>query len=187
MKNKKEKLHRYGWKSRFVRLTSMLMLCFNVLSAPFTAIGIATVGVATVTLAVSCEKDDSVSLEQNQQQQQTKPQKHNVELVYYQNEETEWQNISLDTLYKYNADPNVDTIFMVPQMTNQFSTYSTNQLKYITPLLRERHNVNPNKVFGKGELQLWNQSVLGHPEIYRFFADTLKYTVTYRETASKSR
>ena len=38
MKQEKEKLHRNGWKSRFVRLTSMLMLCFNVLSAPLTAI-----------------------------------------------------------------------------------------------------------------------------------------------------
>ena len=108
-------------------------------------------------------------------------QKHNVELVYGLNYETQWQNISMDTLYKYNEDKTVDTIFMIPEMTNQFSTLSTNQLKnYIIPLLRERHNVNTDKVFGKGELQLRNQSVLNNPEIVRFFADTLKYNVTYR-------
>ena len=111
-------------------------------------------------------------------------QKHNVELVYGRNSETSWQNISLDTLYKYNEDKTVDTIFMIPEMTNQFSTLNTNQLKnYLIPLLRERHNVNTDKVFGKGELQLWNQSVLNNPEIVRFFADTLKYNVTYRNTS----
>ena len=110
----------------------------------------------------------------------TQPQKHNVELVYGKNEETAWNNISMDTLYKYNEDRTVDSIFMIPEMTNQFSTYSTNQLKYIIPLLRQRHNVNPKKIFGKGELQLKNESIMNNPEIIRFFADTLKYNVTSR-------
>mgnify|MGYP003299675246 CR=1 FL=1 len=66
-------------------------------------------------------------------------------------------------------------------MINQFSTLNTNQLKnYLIPLLRERHNVNPNKVFGKGELQLKNESIMNNPEIIRFFADTLRYNVTSR-------
>ena len=87
----------------------------------------------------------------------------------------------MDTLYKYNADPTVDTIFMIPEMTNQFSTLNTNQLKnYLIPLLRERHNVNPNKVFGRGELQLKNESTINNPEIIRFFRDTLGYNVTHR-------
>ena len=124
----------------------------------------------------SCEKENTTPDNPGNPQ----PQKHNVELVYGRNNETQWQNISLDTLYKYNKDKTVDSIFMIPEMTNQFSTLSTNQLKnYIIPLLRERHNVNTDKVFGKGELQLWNQSVLNNPEIVRFFADTLKYNVTY--------
>lgn len=110
-------------------------------------------------------------------------QKHNVELVYGTDADTEWQNISLDTIRKYNADRYVDTIFMVPEMYNQYSTSSTNQLKYIIPKLRERHNVNPDIIFGKGELQLWNQSVLNNPEIVRFFADTLKYNVTFCNTS----
>ena len=119
-----------------------------------------------------CEKDP-VKPENNNK-------KHNVELVYGKNEETAWNNISMDTLYKYNANPTVDTIFMIPEMCNQFSTYSTNQLKYIIPLLRQRHNVNPNKVFGKGELQLKNESTINNPEIVRFFRDTLGYNVTHR-------
>lgn len=129
-----------------------------------------------------CKKD-----EETEEQKPSQPQKHNVELVYGKDSSTDWQNISLDTIQKYNADPYVDTIFMVPQMTNQFSTSYTTGLQNRITKLRERHNVNPDKVFGKGELQLWNQSVLGHPEIVRFFADTLRYTVTYRETASKTR
>lgn len=174
MKEKKDKLHQFRWKSWFTRLTSMLMLCFNIVSTPLTTIGIATITVATVTLVVGCDKD-----EQNQEQS-TNQQKHNVELVYGRNSETSWQNISLDTLYKYNSDPTVDSIFMIPEMTNQYSTYSTNQLKSITNKLRQRHNVNPKKVFGKGELQLKNESIMNNPEIIRFFADTLKYNVTSR-------
>lgn len=110
----------------------------------------------------------------------TEPKKHNVELVYNKDPDTQWQNISLDTLYKYNSDPTIDTIFMVPDHYNQYSTFSTNQLKYIIPLLRQRHNVNPNKVLGKGEMELNAESVINNPEIVRFFADTLKYNVTSR-------
>lgn len=178
MKEKKDKLHQFRWKSWFTRLTSMLMLCFNIVSTPLTTIGIATIAVATVTLIVGCDKD-----EQNQEQSSNQ-QKHNVELVYGRNNETQWQNISLDTLYKYNSDPTVDSIFMIPEMINQFSTLNTNQLKnYLIPLLRERHNINPNKVFGKGEMQLKDESVAGHPEIIKFFADTLRYNVTYHSQA----
>lgn len=110
-------------------------------------------------------------------------QKHNVELVYGDQPSTQWQNISLDTLYKYNEDKTVDTIFMIPAHYNQYSTTPTNGLKIVVRKLRERHNVNPDKIFGKGELQLWNQSVLNNPEIVRFFADTLKYNITYRNTS----
>ncbi len=106
--------------------------------------------------------------------------KHNVELVYGDDSDTQWQNISIDTLQKYNNDPTVDTIFMIPEMYNQFSTNSINGLKYIVPRLRERHNVNPDKVFGKGELQLQQSSVQNNLEIVRFFRDTLRYNVTMR-------
>ncbi len=130
--------------------------------------------VASLPLFTSCEKD-------NEKPSQPQQQKHNVELVYGRNNETQWQNISMDTLYKYNSDPTVDTVFMVPEVYNQFSTLQTSQLKnYLIPLLRERHNVNPNKVFGKGELQLKSESIINNPEIVRFFADTLRYNVTSR-------
>ena len=177
MKTNKEKLNKHGWKSRFVRLTSLMMLCFNVLSAPLTAIGMVAIAGVSVTLVVSCDKDKD-----GQNQEQPQQQKHNVELVY----QTGLQGVEMDSIYKYNSDPTVDTIFMVPDHYNLFSTLTTNQLKTRVNLLRERHNVNPDKVFGKGELQLWNQSVLNNPEIVRFFADTLKYDVTYYNT-TKSR
>ena len=107
-------------------------------------------------------------------------------MVYGKLPSTQWQNISFDTLNKYNSDPTIDTIFMIPEMSNQYSTFTTTQLQTLVNKLRERHNVNPNKVFGKGELQLKDESVAGYPEIIKFFADTLKYTVTYHSQA-KSR
>lgn len=111
----------------------------------------------------------------------TQPQqKHNVELVYGGQPSTQWQNISLDTLYKYNEDKTVDTIFMIPDHYNQYSTTPTNGLKNVVRKLRERHNVNPDKIFGKGELQLKNESTINNPEIVRFFRDTLGYYVTHR-------
>lgn len=106
--------------------------------------------------------------------------KHNVELVYGTNPNIQWQNISMDTINKYNSDKTVDTIFMIPEIYNQYSTISTTGLKNLVGKLRERHNVNPNKVFGKGELQLKAESIINNPEIVRFFADTLRYNVTSR-------
>ena len=132
--------------------------------------GLAFLSLASLTLA-GCDKDPV----------EPTPKKHNVELVYGRDPDTKWQNISMDTLYKYNADPKVDTIFMIPERYDQYSTNSINGLKYIVPRLRERHNVNPNKIFGKGELQLSASAVENNPEIVRFFADTLHYNVTFYE------
>ena len=173
MKEKKDELHQFRWKGWFARFSGILMMCFNFMTTSITTLGAGVMAVAAITLVVSCDKDD-------QNQEQKKKKKHNVELVYGRNSETSWQNISMDTLYKYNSDPTVDSIFMIPEMTNQYSTYSTNQLKSITNKLRQRHNVNPNKVFGKGELQLKNESIMNNLEIVRFFADTLRYNVTSR-------
>ena len=106
--------------------------------------------------------------------------KHNVELMYGNAPSTNWQHIEMDTIYKYNSDPNVDSIFMIPTYYNQFCDLSTNGLKNLATKLRERHNVNPNKVFGKGKLQLKNESTINNPEIVRFFRDTLGYNVTHR-------
>lgn len=109
-------------------------------------------------------------------------QKHNVELVYG---DGQYQNIAMDTIRKYNADETVDTIFMIPQPYNDFSTTSTSGLQGLVNRLRDRYNVNTAKVRGKGELQLQNSSIENNPEIVRFFRDTLGYKVTYR--AAKSR
>ena len=103
--------------------------------------------------------------------------KHNVELVYGLND---YVNISLDTIRKYNNDNNVDTIFMVPNDPAIWGGSNMVGLQSMVNSLRKRHNVNPNKVFGKGELQLRSDAVENHPEIPRFFADTLKYNVVIR-------
>ena len=133
------------------------------------------------TALISCNKEEENNTNTNttpQDTTQTTTQKHNVELVYGQ-ALAQWQNISIDTLQKYNNDKEVDTIFMIPENYNQYSTVSTNALKNIASELRERHNVNPDKVFGKGELLLLGSSVENNPEIVRFFEDTLRYHVTY--------
>lgn len=124
-----------------------------------------------------CEKDP---VKPNNGNNNNNQQKHNVELVYGKLPSTQWQNISLDTLYKYNMDPTVDTIFMIPEMYNQYSTFSTNQLKTLVTKLRPHHIVNPKKILGKSELQLKAESIINNPEIVRFFADTLRYNVTSR-------
>lgn len=172
MEQKKEKLRRTGWKSRFVRLTSILMLGFNTLSAPLTTIGIATLAVATTVLVVSCDKDDI-----NQQQEPNQQQKHNVELRYDGRTGAGCVNIAMDTIYKYNTDPTVDTIFMIPEPKNQFATWNATQMRDAVNYLRPRHNVNPNKVFGKGDIKLNSVVLDQNPEIVRFFGDTLKYNV----------
>lgn len=169
MKEKKDKLHQFRWKGWFARFSGILMLCFNFMTTSLATIGVGVMAVATITLVVSCDKD-------NQNQEQPENKKHNVELKY----KSGLQGIEMDSIYKYNSDPTVDTIFMIPEMYNLFSTLTTNQLKTRVNLLRERHNVNPNKVFGKGELQLKNESIMNNLEIVRFFADTLRYNVTSR-------
>lgn len=129
-----------------------------------------------VPVFVSCEKDNE---KPNNNGGNNQPQKHNVELVYGEGS-TPWQNVALDTLYKYNSDPTVDTIFMVPYQSNMLSTASTTGLKNVVGKLRERHNVNPQKIFGKGDLELKAESVQNNQEIVRFFADTLKHNVIVR-------
>ncbi len=124
----------------------------------------------------ACEKDPVEPTPVNPTPVTPTTQKHNVELVFADIA----QDLHMDTIYKYNSDPTVDTIFMIPDRYNKYSTLSTNGLKNVANKLRERHNVNPNKVFGKGELQLQNESIVNNPEIVRFFADTLKYNVTSR-------
>ena len=138
--------------------------------------GLAFAGLAALPFA-GCDK----TKDDNGTKPTETPKKHNVELVYGANEVNQWQNIAMDTIYKYNADLTVDTIYLVLKVANQFSTCSTNQLKYIIPLLRERHNVNPNKVFGKGEMELRSSSTINNPEIVRFMRDTMGYYVTYND------
>lgn len=142
-----------------------------------------TLGLAAAMMVAGCEKEPAEP-NRNNPSNPSNPQqpKHNVELVYDAN----LVGIELSRIQDSLANSNVDSIFMVPDHYNQYSTTPTNGLKIIVKQLRDRHNLNPDKVFGKGELQLWNQSVLNNPEIVRFFADTLKYDVTYYNT-TKSR
>jgi len=140
--------------------------------------GLVILGIGVLALAfIGCEKDnakpgnnpDNPHNPDNPNPQQ----KHNVELVY----QDIAQDLHMDTIYKYNSDPTVDTIFMTPYNSSMFSTASTTGLKNVANKLRQRHNVNRNKVFGKGDLVLKGTSIQSNPEIYRFFADTLRYNV----------
>lgn len=136
----------------------------------------AGVMLVAVPVFTSCEKAPEPAPNGGNNQ----PQKHNVELVYGDKPSTNWQHIEMDTIYKYNADTTVDSIFMVPERAEQFSNLSANSMRECANRLRSRHNVNPNKVFGKGDLELKADVVVNNPEIVRFFADTLKYNVKAR-------
>ncbi|MFQ6760089.1 MAG: hypothetical protein ACLRFM_01640 [Alphaproteobacteria bacterium] len=103
--------------------------------------------------------------------------KHNVELKYDGRTAAGCVNVAMDTIYKYNSDPTVDSIFMIPDPINQFATANSQYMRNVVNYLRERHNVNPNKVFGKGDIVLNNMVIDQNPEIVRFFADTLRYNV----------
>lgn len=130
-----------------------------------------------VPMLVACEKENTESNNNDGTGGNTQP-KHNVELKYGRSPSTQWQNISLDTINKYNKDETVDSIFMIPEDVAQFANLNGVQIQTgLTPKLRERHNINPNKVFGKGDLKLNSVVLDQHPEIVRFFADTLKYNV----------
>ena len=101
----------------------------------------------------------------------TQPQKHNVELVYGNKPSTNWQHIELDIIQEYSNDPTVDTIFMIPDNYRQFSALSTSSLKNCVSQLRVRHNVNPNKVFGKEPFEVCGSSVQNNPENVDFLAN----------------
>ena len=136
-----------------------------------------TVLVALPFVFGGCEKDP---VKPNNGNNNNNQQKHNVELVYGDKPSTNWQNISFDTLCKYNSDPTVDSIFMVLEKQNQFSALSTNSLKQCATRLRERHNVNPKKIFGKGNFEVAREAVQNNDEITRLLADTLGYNVITR-------
>ncbi len=130
-----------------------------------------------VPMFVACEKENTASNNNDGTSGNTQP-KHNVELKYGRSPSTQWQNISLDTINEYNKDETVDSIFMIPENITQFANLNSTQVgNVLIPKLRERHNVNPNKVFGKGDIVLDYMVKDQHPEIVRFFADTLKYNV----------
>jgi len=135
---------------------------------------IAAIALLTTAL-ISCNKEEETNTNTTPQDTtQTTTQKHNVELVYDAN----LNGLELSRIQDSLAKSDVDTVFMVPEGYNQYSTVSTVVLQYLVAQLRDRKNINPNKVWGKGELQLKASSVDGYPEIRSFFSDTLGYNVT---------
>ena len=117
-----------------------------------------------------CEKDKPEPNNPGNPQQQ----KHNVEFTY----DVSLNGIPLDTISKYAARSDIDTIFLIPESIYQFEALSTSQMNTRRKGLRNRRNIDPNKVFGKGDMYL-NSETQSEPAIERFFADTLKYNVLY--------
>ena len=126
-----------------------------------------------------CEKDPVKPNTPNNPDNPNNPQqqKHNVELKFNINDQS---HIAMDTIQFYNSDPKVDLIFMIADPYTTLGGSATNSLQAYVTALRKRHNVNPEKVFGKGDLELKESSVQNNPEIVRFFADTLRYHVITR-------
>ena len=137
---------------------------------------------ASTLMLANCTKDNDTTnaATNNSTDNPSTPQqspKHNVELIYDGRTDEGCVILAMDTINKYNADPTVDTIFLIPEPTNQFATWNVNGVRNVVNYLRPRHNVNPNKVFGKGDMVLNDMVTDNHPEIVRFFADTLRYNV----------
>lgn len=129
-----------------------------------------------VPMLVACEKENTESNNNDGTGSNTQP-KHNVELKYNGATTEGLIKISMDTINKYNKDETVDSIFMIPDPNTQFATFNAQQMTNVVNTLRPRHNVNPNKVFGKGDIVINDIVTNHHPEILKFFADTLRYNV----------
>lgn len=144
-------------------------------------------GLATLLFA-ACEKEEVNNDPQPTDTTTTvvPTNKRTVDLVYGDNSATEWENISFDTLNKYSANPNIDTIYLVPEYYHQFTSASAGIWDYLLPKLRERYNVNTNKIRGKGTIELWDRAVNENPNIVPFLQDTLHYDITVR-TGTKQR
>ena len=130
---------------------------------------LAGIMLVAVSVFVSCEKDNDKPGNNGGNNQ---PQKHNVELLY----DRTMSSIHVDTIAKYASQPDIDTIYLIPENTHQFGGFSVNQLPPYIKALRKRHEVAPTRVFGKGDLFV-NSSVEPNTDAYKFFADTLKYNV----------
>ena len=93
------------------------------------------------------------------------PKKHNVELKFDLWRDDGLVNIAMDTIYKYNDDPTVDSILMIADPYVQFETWGTQAMNDAVNYLTQRRDVNPNKVFGKGPLKLDRSVVEAGPDI----------------------
>ena len=175
---KDEKRKTFRWKSWFVKLMGMAMLALNVLSAPVAVVGTVTTATITITataitavLFVSCDKETE---KHQQEQPQPQPQKHNVELVLRQG-----QPLPRDSIVLYANDPTVDSILLPLERYNIYAGLSANGVENLVISMRECKNIKPEKVFGKGEMQLANDVVLANlNNNIIFLRDTMRYKVT---------
>ena len=116
---------------------------------------------------VSCGKEQESTNGDNSQ-----PQKHNVELKYDGRTGAGCVNVAMDTISKYIADPTVDTIFMIPDPIDQFATWNAQNMQSVANYLRQRHNVNPKKVFGKGDIKLYDYPQNSEEKFCQFMDNT---------------
>lgn len=140
--------------------------------------GLAFAGLAVLPFT-ACKKEE---INEQPQPHDTTPTvvtpKRTVDLVYGDNSATEWNNISFDTLNKYSDNPNIDTIYLVLESPYQFAASSAGIWQYLMPMLRERRNVNPNKITGKGEMFVWDRAINEDSTIVPFLRDTLGYRIS---------
>lgn len=122
--------------------------------------GLAFAGLAALPFA-GCDK----TKDDNGTKPTETPKKHNVELRFDGRTEAGCVNIAMDTIYKYNADPNVDSILMIADPYVQFETWDRLGMNDAVNYLEARIAVNPNKVFGKGKLLLKPEFVEQNPDI----------------------
>lgn len=123
--------------------------------------GLAFAGLAALPFA-GCDK----TKDDNGTKPTETPKKHNVELRFdFPRDDVGLVHIAMDTIYKYNADPTVDSILMIADPYVQGEAWDARGANNVVNYLSQRRDVNPNKVFGKGPLKLAQGTAEANPDI----------------------
>ena len=184
MREKKKKVRKYGWKSRFVKLMGIMTICFNVLSTPLTAIGIATMTATTI----ACDKDNNGT-----KPTQTPDEGYTIEYVYTEGlnfGRGRWYDSSMDmvdynafadTVAKYANDPKVKKLHMLPRAREMLAISPVSGVEARAPVLDNLYEKSGHKLTGEGTILDVEPEVLESQIVQDVFCNKLKIElVDYR-------
>ena len=91
--------------------------------------------------------------------------KHNVELRFDVTTDEGVAHIAMDTIYKYRADPTVDSILLIADPWGQMSGFSEITMRNVISHMRPIFEVS--NVYGKGELLIERDLPTDIPDFFR--------------------